>query len=80
MENNKNHQMTLPKGRIEFPSLDVVDRDEPKKQIRSPFELTNAIISTDEQYNDCSLLHSTVPAQTSDDYLQIIYGTESSIL
>ena len=30
MENNKNHQMTLPKGRIGFPSLDVSDNDEPK--------------------------------------------------
>ena len=80
MENNKNHQMTLPKGRIGFSSLDVVDRDEPKYQIRSPYELTNAIISTDERYNDCFFLHSTVPAQNSDDFLQIIYGTEDSIL
>ena len=53
MENNKNHQITLPRGRIGFSSLDVVDRDEPKYQIRSPYELTNAIISTDERYNDC---------------------------
>ena len=80
MENNKNHQITLPKGRIGFSSLDVVDRDEPKYQIRSPYELTNAIISSDERYNDCFLLHSTVPAQNSDDSLQIIYGTEDSIL
>ena len=29
MANNKNHQITLPKGRIGFSSLDVVDRDEP---------------------------------------------------
>ena len=29
MENNKNHQTTLPKGRIGFSSLDVVDRHEP---------------------------------------------------
>ena len=58
----------------------MVDRDEPKYQIRSPYELTNAIISTDERYNDCFLLHSTVPAQNSDDFLQIIYGTEDSVL
>ena len=80
MENNKNHQITKPKGRTGFPSLDVVGRDEPKYQIRSPYELTNAIISTGERYNDCFLLHSTVPAQSSDDFLQIIYGTEDSIL
>ena len=80
MKNNKNHQITLPKGQIGFPSLDVVDRDEPKCQIRGPYELTNAIISTDERYNDCFLLHSTVPAQSSDDFVEIIYGTEDSIL
>ena len=80
MENNKNHQITLPKGQIGFSSLDVVDRDEPKNQIRSPYELTNAIIPTDERYKDCFLLHSTVPAQSSDESLKIIYGTEDSIL
>ena len=80
MENNKNHQITLPKGRNGFSSLDVVDRDEPNYQIRSLYELTKAIISTNERYNDCFLLHSTVPAQSSDDFLQIIYGTEDSIL
>ena len=80
MENNKNHQMTLPKGRIGFSFLDVVDQDEPKYQIRSPYELANTIISTDERYNDCFLLHSTVPAQSSDEFVKIIYGTEDSIL
>ena len=80
MENNKNHQISLPKGRIGFSSLDVVDRDEPKYQIRSAYELTNAVFSTDERYNDCFLLYSTVPAQSGDNFLQIIYGTEDSIL
>ena len=79
-ENNKNHQKALPKGRIGFSSLDVIDRDEPKYQKRSAYELMNAIISTDERYNDCFLLHSTVPAQGSDDFLQIIYGKKNSIL
>ena len=69
MENNKNHQITLPEGRIGFSSLDVVDSDESKYQIRSPYELANTIIATDERYNDCFLLHSTVPAQSSDDFL-----------
>ena len=80
MENNKNHQITLPKGRIGFSSLDVVDQDEPKYQIRSPYELANTINSTDERYNDCFLLHSTVPAQSSCELPKIIYGTEVSIL
>ena len=79
MQNNKNHQTRLPKGLIGFSFLDVVDRDEAKYQRQSPSKLTNAIISTDERYIDCFLLHSTVPAQSSDDFLQIIYGTEISI-
>ena len=72
MENNRSRQITLPKGRIGFSSFDVVDRDERKYQIQSPYELTNAVISTDERYIDCFLLHSTVPAQSSGDFLQII--------
>ena len=58
----------------------MVDRDEPKYRIRSPYELANAIISDHERYNDCFLLHSTVPARSIDEFLQIIYGTEDSIL
>ena len=80
MEHNKNDQMTLAKGRIGFSSFDVVDRDEPQYLIWSPYELTNAIMSTDERYNDCFVLHSTVPAQSSDDFPQIIFGTKDSIL
>ena len=78
IENNKNHQITLPKGRIGFSSLDMVERDEPKYQIRSPYELTNAIICTDERNNDCFILHSVVPAQSGEKFLEIIYGTEDS--
>ena len=80
IENNKNHQITLPKGRIGFSSLDVADKEERKYQIRNPYELTNAIIQTDDKYNDCFLLHSTIPAQSPDDCLHIIHGTEDSIL
>ena len=58
----------------------MVDWDEPKYQIRSPYELTNAIIFTDERYKDCFVLHSTAPDQSSDTFLQIIYGTKDSIL
>ena len=80
MENNKNHQITLPKGRIGFSSLDISDKDEPIHQIRDPYELTNAILSTSEQYNDCFLLHSTIPSQLPDEFLQTVYGNENSIL
>ena len=80
IENNKNHQITLTKGRIGFSSLDVADKEERKYQIRNPYELTNAIIQTDDKYNESFLLHSTIPAQSPDDCLQIIHGTEDSIL
>ena len=80
MENNKNHQITLPRGRVGFSSLDELDREEPKYQIRSPYELTNAIITTDERYNDCFLLLSTISAQSGDEFLQIVYGNENSII
>ena len=80
MENNKSQQITLPKGRIGFSSLDISDQDEPRYQIRDPYELTNAILSTNERYNDCFLLHSTIRSQLPDDFLQIVYGIEISIL
>ena len=69
-ENNKNRRITLPKGRIGFSSFDVSDNDEPKYQIRDPYELTIVILSTNEQYNDCFLLHSTNPSQSHDEFLQ----------
>ena len=80
MENNKNHQITLLKGRIGFSSLDVSDKDEPQYQVRDPYELTNAILSTNEQYNDCFLLNSTIPSQLPDEILQIVYGNENLVL
>ena len=80
MENNKNHQITLPKGRIDFSSLDISDTDEPKYQIRDPYELRNALLSTNEQYNDCFLLDWTIPSRFRDEFLQIVYGNENSIL
>ena len=80
IENNQNHQITLPKGRIGFSSMDIADKEEPKYQIRNPFELTSAIKTTDDKYNDWFLLHSTIPAQSPDDRLRIIHRTEDSIL
>ena len=70
----------MPKGRIGFCSLDVSDKDVPKHQIRDPHELTNAILSTNDQNNDCFLLHSTIPSHLPDEFLQINYGNENSIL
>ena len=60
--------------------MDLADKEERKYQIRNAYELTNAIIQTNDKYNVCFLLHSTIPAQSPDDCLQIIHGTEDSIL
>ena len=56
-----------------------MDREETKYQIQSPYELTNAIIATDERYIDYFVLPSTIPAQSSDKFLQIVYGNKNSI-
>ena len=53
MENHKNHHITLLKGRTGFSSIDVPETDGPKNVMRDHYELTNAILSTNEQYNDC---------------------------
>ena len=80
MENKKNHQITFYKGRIAFSSLYISNQDEPRCQIRDPCELTNAILLTNERYNDCFLLHSTISSQLPDKFLQKVYGNENSIL
>ena len=80
LENMKNHQITLPRGRIGFSSLDILDQEKPIYQILSPYEVTNAIIATDERYNDCFFLHSTNHSQSGDEFLQIVYGNEDSII
>ena len=65
-ENNKIHQITLPKGRIVFSSLDISAKDEPRYELRDLYELTNAILLTNERYNNCFLLHSTIPSHLPD--------------
>ena len=73
IEINKNHQITLTEGRIGFSSSDVADKEEPKYQIRNPYELTNAIITT-------ATSTTTAFFYTPDDCLQLYRGTDDSIL
>ena len=73
METNKNHQITLPKGRIGFSSSVISDTVEAKYQLRDPYELTNAMFLTNEQYNECFLPHSTIPSLSHDEFLQILW-------
>ena len=80
MENNKNHTITLVKGTIGYSMLDVLDQEIPKYQIRNPTELAYAILNENEEYNDCFLLHSTIPSQDMNDCLRIEGGNSKTIL
>ena len=80
IENNKSQQITRPKGQIGFSSLDKIDSEEPNYQIRNSYELTNAVITTWDNFDDRFLLHSTIPAHSPGQCQQIIHGTEESIL
>ena len=80
MENNKNHQITLLKGKIGFSMLDVIDHEVPKYQIRDTMELANVILTENSDFNDCFLLHSPIPAQAFQDCLKIVNGTSQTVL
>ena len=80
MENNKNHTITLVKGTIGYSLLDVLDQEIPKYQVRNPTELAYAILNENEEYNDCFLLHSTIPSQDMNDCIRIEGGNSTTIL
>ena len=63
MENNRDHQITLNKGVIGYSSLDILDNDRRKNQIKDCVQMVNSILTENDQYNECFLLHSTVPYQ-----------------
>ena len=80
MENNKNHTIILVKGTIGYSMLDVIDKEIPKYQITNPTELAYTILSENEEYNDCFLLHSTIPSQDMNDCIRIEGGNSTTIL
>ena len=80
LENNRNHQLTLNKGVIGYSSLDISDRDRPKYQIRDCVQIVNSIPTENDQYNECFLLHSTVPCEPDlQDKIQILNGNDETI-
>ena len=80
MENNRNHQITLNKGVIGYSSLDISDYDRPKYQIRDCVQMVNSILAANEQYNECFLVHSTVPCEPDlQDKIQIQNGNDETI-
>ena len=77
MENNGNHQITLDKGVVGYSSLNTADRDRPKYQIRDCIQIVNSILTENDQYNECFLLHSTVPCEPDlQDRIQILNGND----
>ena len=80
MENNRNHQITLNKRVIGYSSLDISDRDRPKYQIRDCAQMVNSVLTENDQYNECFLLHSTVPCESdTQDRIQILNGNDETI-
>ena len=80
MENNRNHQITLNKGVIGYPSLDISDYDRPKYQIRDCAQMVNSIPTENDQFYECFLLHTAVPCEPdTQDKIQILNGKDESI-
>ena len=63
MENNRNYQITLTKGVIGYSSLDFSDYERPKNQIKDCIQMVNSILTENDPYNECFILHSTVPCE-----------------
>ena len=80
MENNKNHQITLDKGILGYSSLDILDFERPKYQIKDCVKMVDCILSENDQYNECFLLHSTLPHEPDfRDGIRIINGNDDTI-
>ena len=80
MENNKNHQITLDKGILGYLSLDILDFERPKYQIKDCVKMVDCILSENDQYNECFLLHSTLPHEPDfRDGIRIINGNDDTI-
>ena len=79
MENNRNLQITQNKGVIGYSSPDISDCDRPKYQIKHCVQMVNSILTGNDQYNECFLLHSTVPYEPDfQDKIQILNGNDET--
>ena len=80
MENSRNHQITLNKEVIGYSSLDISDYDRPKYQIKDCVQRVISIFTENDQYNECFLLHSTVPCEPDmRDKFQILNGNDEIV-
>ena len=67
IENNRNHQITLNRGIIGHATIDLQEKERPKFQIKDCVTMVNTILKENPDYNDCFLLHSTVPFEHEGD-------------
>ena len=67
IENNRNHQITLNRGIIGHAIIDLQEKERPKFQIKDCVTMVNTILKENPDYNDCFLLHSTVPFEHEGD-------------
>ena len=75
MEINKNHQITLEKGTLGYSALDILDFEQPKNQKKDCVKFVDCKLSGNDQYNECFLLHSTLPHEPDfRDGIRIING------
>ena len=80
MENNKNHQITLDKGTLGYSALDILDYERRKYQYKNSARMADCILSENDQYNECYLLHLTLPHQTDfKDGIRINNGNDDTI-
>ena len=79
MENDKNYQITLNKGVTGHSSLDISDYDRPKYQIKDCVQIVNSILTENDRYNQCFLLHSAVPCEPDvQNKIQILNGNDET--
>ena len=80
MENNKNHQITIDKETLGYSALDILDYERPKYQIKDCVKMVDCILSGNDQYNECFLLHSTLPHEPDfRDGIRLINGTDNTL-
>ena len=61
IENNRNHQITPDRGITGHAIIELQEKERPKFQIKDCVTMVNTILKENPDYNDCFLLHSTVP-------------------
>ena len=76
IENNRNHQISLNRGVIGYATRDLLEKERPKFQVRDCVTMVNTVLKENSDYNECFLLHSTVPQDHDGD--QKITMTHSS--